>query len=116
MTLDGTRSHVPSRGPLCPANRQFRMVRIRGLVERAQAGDGESLGLLYDRHIDAVYAYIHSRVLDQRTAEMICSEAFLHAVRELSSITGGEPEFGDRLLATADILIDLQLHAITAAE
>ena len=116
MTLDNTRSRAPSCGAPRPGNRHGRAVQLCDLVDRAQAGDSESVGLLYDRHVDAIYGYIHSMVHDRRTAEIICTETFLHAVRELSTVTGGEPEFGDRLLATAGILVDLQLQAITTAD
>jgi hypothetical protein len=116
MTLNDTRRRTTPCGAPRPGNREDRVVQNCDLVDRAQAGDGESFGLLSDRHVDAVYGYIHSRLLDHRSAEIICSETFFHAVRELSSITGGEPEFGDRLLATAGSLVDFQLRAAATAE
>jgi RNA polymerase sigma-70 factor (ECF subfamily) len=57
------------------------------LVERAQAGDAEAFGLLYDRYVDQVYRYIAYRVASSAVAEDLTSETFLRALRRISSFT-----------------------------
>ncbi|MEP6598725.1 MAG: sigma-70 family RNA polymerase sigma factor [Actinomycetota bacterium] len=56
------------------------------LVTRAQAGDGEAFGLLYDRYVDAVYRFIYYRVNDRSVAEDFTSETFLRALRRIGGI------------------------------
>ena len=57
------------------------------LVERAQAGDAEAFGELYDRYVDLVYRYIYYRVGTSQLAEDLTSETFLRALRRISSFT-----------------------------
>jgi RNA polymerase sigma-70 factor, ECF subfamily len=57
------------------------------LVARAQAGDGDAFGLLYDRYVDTVYRFIYFRVNDRGLAEDFTSETFLRALRRISSIS-----------------------------
>ncbi len=57
------------------------------LVERAQAGDGEAFGLLYDRYVDVVYKFIFFRVHDRALAEDFTSETFLRALRRIGGIS-----------------------------
>jgi len=105
MTLNDTRSRATPCGAPRPGRRLDRAVQVCDLVDQAQAGHGESFGLLFDRHVDAVYDYIQSQVPDRRTAESICTETFFQALRELPTLTGGEREFGEFLLAAARVLI-----------
>lgn len=49
------------------------------LVQRAQAGDREAFGDLYERHLDAVYRYVFYRVSDSREAEDLTETVFLKA-------------------------------------
>jgi RNA polymerase sigma-70 factor (ECF subfamily) len=58
-----------------------------GLVERAQSGDAEAFGLLYDRYVDQVYRYIAYRVASAAVAEDLTSETFLRALRRIGSFT-----------------------------
>jgi RNA polymerase sigma-70 factor (ECF subfamily) len=58
-----------------------------GLVQRAQAGDAEAFGELYDRYVDQVYRYIAYRVASSQVAEDLTSETFLRALRRISSFT-----------------------------
>ncbi|HUR14409.1 MAG TPA: ECF subfamily RNA polymerase sigma factor, BldN family [Mycobacteriales bacterium] len=57
------------------------------LVERAQSGDAEAFGLLYDRYVDQVYRYIAYRVASSAVAEDLTSETFLRALRRIGSFT-----------------------------
>jgi RNA polymerase sigma-70 factor (ECF subfamily) len=58
-----------------------------GLVHRAQAGDAEAFGLLYDRYVDQVYRYIAYRVASAAVAEDLTSETFLRALRRIGTFT-----------------------------
>ena len=57
------------------------------LVSRAQQGDGEAFGQLYDRYVDSVYRFIYFRVNDRALAEDFTSETFLRALRRIGTIT-----------------------------
>jgi RNA polymerase sigma-70 factor, ECF subfamily len=55
------------------------------LVERARSGDEEAVTLLYEAHIDSIFAYIRYRVHSDVIAEDITSEVFLRMVRSITS-------------------------------
>lgn len=57
------------------------------LVHRAQAGDADAFGELYDRYVDAIFRYISYRVGSRQLAEDLTSETFLRALRRISSFT-----------------------------
>jgi RNA polymerase sigma-70 factor (ECF subfamily) len=57
------------------------------LVRRAQAGDGDAFGQLYDRYFDVVFRFIYFRVNDRTLAEDFTSETFLRALRRITSIS-----------------------------
>jgi RNA polymerase sigma-70 factor (ECF subfamily) len=57
------------------------------LVSRAQQGDGDAFGQLYDRYVDSVYRFIYFRVNDRALAEDFTSETFLRALRRIGTIT-----------------------------
>jgi RNA polymerase sigma-70 factor (ECF subfamily) len=57
------------------------------LVERAQAGDGEAFGQLYDRYVDTVFRFVYYRVNDRALAEDFTSETFLRALRRIGTIS-----------------------------
>ena len=62
-------------------------VEVWRLVERAQQGDGEAFGQLYDRYVDSVFRFIYYRVNDRALAEDFTSETFLRALRRIGTIT-----------------------------
>jgi len=55
------------------------------LVARAQAGDAEAFGQVYDRYADHVFRFIYRRVLDRQVAEDLTSETWLRALRNLAA-------------------------------
>ena len=57
------------------------------LVHRAQAGDVEAFGELYDRYVDLVFRYVHYRVSGPQLAEDLTSETFLRALRSITTFT-----------------------------
>ena len=75
------------------------------LVERAQAGDAEAFGQLYDRYVDGVYRYIHYRVGTAQLAEDLTSETFLRALRRITSFTWQGRDVGAWFVTIARNLI-----------
>lgn len=75
------------------------------LVARAQAGDAEAFGELYDRYVEVVYRYIYYRVGSQPLAEDLVSETFLRALRRISSFTWQGRDFAAWLVTIARNLI-----------
>lgn len=75
------------------------------LVERAQAGEAEAFGLLYDQYSDTVYRYIYYRVGGRATAEDLTSETFLRALRRIGTFTWQGRDFGAWLVTIARNLV-----------
>ncbi len=75
------------------------------LVQRAQAGDSEAFGELYDRYVDLVYRYVYYRVGSAQVAEDLTSETFLRALRRLSSFTWQGRDVGAWFVTIARNLI-----------
>ena len=53
------------------------------LAIRASRGDAGAFGLLYDKHVDAVYRYVYYRVRDDAEAEDLTSDVFMKALRAI---------------------------------
>ncbi len=53
------------------------------LAGRAARGDSAAFGLLYDRHVTAVYRYVYYRVRDDAEAEDLTSDVFMRALRAI---------------------------------
>jgi RNA polymerase sigma-70 factor, ECF subfamily len=79
--------------------------RMMDLVERAQAGEAEAFGRLYDQYADTVYRYIYYRVGGRATAEDLTSETFLRALRRISTFTWQGRDFGAWLVTIARNLV-----------
>ena len=75
------------------------------LVERAQAGEADAFGRLYDQYSDTVYRYIYYRVGGKATAEDLTSETFLRALRRISTFTWQGRDFGAWLVTIARNLV-----------
>ncbi|WP_083975162.1 ECF subfamily RNA polymerase sigma factor, BldN family [Kitasatospora mediocidica] len=78
---------------------------IMDLVERAQAGESEAFGRLYDHYCDTVYRYIYYRVGSRATAEDLTSETFLRALRRIGTFTWQGRDFGAWLVTIARNLV-----------
>ena len=78
---------------------------IMELVERAQAGESEAFGRLYDHYADTVYRYIYYRVGSKATAEDLTSETFLRALRRIGTFTWQGRDFGAWLVTIARNLV-----------
>ncbi|WP_255955675.1 ECF subfamily RNA polymerase sigma factor, BldN family [Streptomyces odontomachi] len=79
--------------------------RMMELVERAQAGEAEAFGRLYDQYSDTVYRYIYYRVGGKATAEDLTSETFLRALRRIGTFTWQGRDFGAWLVTIARNLV-----------
>ncbi len=55
------------------------------LVQRAQAGNAEAVGLLFDRHYPTMFRYFYARVRQQQQAEDLAGELFTRMVHHLPS-------------------------------
>ena len=53
------------------------------LVKRAQGGDVEAVGELYDRHHTRIFRYLWSRLRDPHLAEDLTGEVFVRMVSDL---------------------------------
>jgi RNA polymerase sigma-70 factor (ECF subfamily) len=75
------------------------------LVQRAQTGDADAFGELYDRYVDLVYRYVYYRVASAQVAEDLTSETFLRALRRISSFTWQGRDVGAWFVTIARNLI-----------
>ena len=78
---------------------------VVALVARAQAGDAEAFGLLYDRYLDLVYRYVYYRVGTKSLAEDLVSETFLRALRRIGTFEWQGRDFAAWLITIARNLI-----------
>jgi RNA polymerase sigma-70 factor (TIGR02952 family) len=82
-------------------------VDVWALVRRAQEGDAESFGLLYDHYVTMVYRYVYHRVGDRATAEDVTSETFVRALRRIDSLSFQGRDVGAWLVTIArNIVLD----------
>ncbi|WP_306322965.1 MULTISPECIES: ECF subfamily RNA polymerase sigma factor, BldN family [unclassified Streptomyces] len=79
--------------------------RMMDLVERAQDGEADAFGRLYDQYSDTVYRYIYYRVGGKATAEDLTSETFLRALRRIGTFTWQGRDFGAWLVTIARNLV-----------
>ena len=75
------------------------------LVARAQSGDAEAFGQLYDRYVDLVFRYVYYRVGSKALTEDLVSETFLRALRRISTFTWQGRDFAAWLITIARNLI-----------
>jgi RNA polymerase sigma-70 factor, ECF subfamily len=53
------------------------------LAVRASKGEAAAFGVLYDRHVDAIYRYVYYRVRDDAEAEDLTSDVFMRALKAM---------------------------------
>jgi RNA polymerase sigma-70 factor (ECF subfamily) len=78
---------------------------VWALVERAQAGEAEAFGLIYDRYVDTVFRFIYFRVGNRQLAEDLTSDTFLRALKRISSFTWQGRDLGAWLVTIARNLV-----------
>jgi RNA polymerase sigma-70 factor (TIGR02952 family) len=80
-------------------------VDVWSLVHRAQEGDAEAFGLLYDHYVTMVHRYVYHRVGDRATAEDVTSETFVRALRRIDSLSFQGRDVGAWLVTIARNII-----------
>jgi RNA polymerase sigma-70 factor (TIGR02952 family) len=80
-------------------------VDVWALVHRAQAGDAEAFGELYDHYVTLVHRYVYHRVGDRATAEDVTSETFVRALRRIDSLSFQGRDVGAWLVTIARNII-----------
>jgi RNA polymerase sigma-70 factor (ECF subfamily) len=75
------------------------------LVERAQAGDAEAFGMIYDRYFDTVFRFVYFRVGNRPLAEDLTSDTFLRALKRIGSFTWQGRDLGAWLVTIARNLV-----------
>ncbi|WP_055699157.1 MULTISPECIES: ECF subfamily RNA polymerase sigma factor, BldN family [Streptomyces] len=100
----GTTAAASAPAPRRPAA-DSDSARMMDLVERAQAGESDAFGRLYDQYSDTVYRYIYYRVGGKATAEDLTSETFLRALRRIGTFTWQGRDFGAWLVTIARNLV-----------
>jgi RNA polymerase sigma-70 factor (ECF subfamily) len=91
--------------PTPPSEPTGELATVMEIVSRAQAGDANAFGELYDRYVDVVYRYVQYRVANSALAEDLTSETFLRALRRITSYTWQGRDFGAWLVTIARNLI-----------
>lgn len=75
------------------------------LVERAQNGDTQAFGLIYDRYVGTVFRFIYFRVGNRQLAEDLTSDTFLRALKRIGSVTWQGRDLGAWLVTIARNLV-----------
>src|SRR5206468_11851041 len=78
---------------------------VWALVERAQAGEAEAFGLIYDRYFDTVFRFVYFRVGNRQLAEDLTADTFLRALKRIGSFTWQGPDLGVWLVTIARNLV-----------
>ena len=68
-----------TEGPVTPVEQD----EDAALAIRASTGESAAFGLLYDRHVAAIYRYVYYRVRDDADAEDLTSEVFMRALKAM---------------------------------
>jgi RNA polymerase sigma-70 factor (ECF subfamily) len=78
---------------------------VWALVERAQGGDADAFGLIYDRYLDTVFRFIYFRVGNRPLAEDLTADTFLRALKRIGSFTWQGRDLGAWLVTIARNLV-----------
>src|SRR4029453_7175368 len=78
---------------------------VWAIGRRAQDGDADAFGEIYDRYIDTVFRYVYFRVGSRPLAEDLTSETFLRALRRIGPGSWQGRDLGAWLVTIARNLI-----------
>src|SRR5262249_44589004 len=78
---------------------------VWALVERAQAGDADAFGLIYDRYMDTVFRFIYFRAGSRPLPEALTADTFLRALKRIGSFTWQGRDLGAWLVTIARNLV-----------
>jgi RNA polymerase sigma-70 factor (TIGR02952 family) len=84
---------------------------VWGMVRRAQEGDAEAFGELYDHYVTLVHRYAYHRVGNRATAEDVTSETFVRALRRIDSLSFQGRDVGAWLVTIARNIIRDQVKS-----
>lgn len=108
-TRGGVRALAPA---LAPSRRRIEAaqpsragMRRAELIDRAQAGDVQAFGDLYDEYSLTVYRYIYGRTRSSALAEDLTGETFIQALRVLDAFRWQDRDFAGWLQRIAKTLI-----------
>jgi RNA polymerase sigma-70 factor (ECF subfamily) len=76
------------------------------LIARLQAGDQEALGILFEMHVERIFAFARHLLGSREDAEEITSEAFLRAFERVASFRGECPFRGWLFGITRNLCLD----------
>jgi RNA polymerase sigma-70 factor (ECF subfamily) len=111
-TRAGVRAFAPARAPsqrrIKAAKPSRAGIRRAELIDRAQAGDVQAFGDLYDEYSLTVYRYIWARTSSSALAEDLTGETFVQAVRVLDAFRWQDPDFAGWLERIAKTVITEQ--------
>ncbi len=86
------------------------------LLQKAQHGDAEAFGLLYERHAQAVFRFLYSHLNNRMDAEDLTGEVFLRAWRSLPRYRyQGAPFLAFLFRVARNALVDAYRRSSTAA-
>lgn len=58
-------------------------MRDRKYIDRFQSGDFDAFGVLYDRYIDKIFAFIYRKTWEKELAEDLTSQVWMKALKSL---------------------------------
>jgi RNA polymerase sigma-70 factor, ECF subfamily len=102
--LDGK---APDRDVLFPSlpTSEEASTDLWALVSRAQLGDAQAFGHIYDRYFDTVFRFIYFRVGNRPLAEDLTADTFLRALKRIGSVTPQTRDIGAWLVTIARDLV-----------
>lgn len=62
-------------------------------IARIKEGDGVFFGILYERYIDRIYAFIFYRIHNKETAEDLTSQTFMKVFEKIHTFDAGKASF-----------------------
>jgi RNA polymerase sigma-70 factor (ECF subfamily) len=104
-TEESTGSGGPPNGYPARPHPSDPATEVWTLVERAQAGETEAFGLIYDRYVDTVFRFVYFRVGNRQLAEDLTSDTFLRALKRIGSFTWQGRDLGAWLVTIARNLV-----------
>lgn len=75
------------------------------LITRAQSGDGDAFGELYNTYVKKIYNFIYYKTWHQETAEDLTSQTFLKALKGLKGYKTSKGKFSSWLYQIAKNII-----------
>jgi hypothetical protein len=99
---------APNRRRVKAAKPSRAGMRRAKLIDRAQAGDVQAFGDLYDEYALTVYRYIYGRTSSSALAEDLTGETFIQALRALDAFRWQDRDFAGWLERIAKTLVTEQ--------